>query len=192
MLRRLLVALLLTAALVTGCSDRRSVLTAGYESRFGHKRPPSPTATEAIAIAKRVEHEWRHELATRARQAPGQEFENPRPEELMSRLRAAARRYDFDIVSVTLLRPRQIAPKVIVRSTHYLDLARATHTILSRIDPRTPSGDDARGWRYEGFYFEAEDETGVPFLVTFNFWRGTSGGGGQWARSEPLYPFGHF
>jgi hypothetical protein len=48
-----------------------------------------------------------------------------------------------------------------------------------------------RGRRYEGFYLEAQDERGVPFLGVYNFWRGNHKGGGQWARSEPLYPFQH-
>jgi len=109
----------------------------------------------------------------------------------MLALRRAAQRYDFDVVSVQLLRPRQLAPKVVVRTKHYLALAHATAAILRRIDPRTPAVDDREGWKYEGFYFEARDERDVPFLIAYNFWRGPSAGGGQWARSEPLYPFVH-
>jgi hypothetical protein len=33
--------------------------------------------------------------------------------------------------------------------------------------------------------------TGVPFLAVFNHWRGSNRGGGEWARSEELYPFPH-
>ncbi len=41
--------------------------------------------------------------------------------------------------------------------------------------------------------FEARNVQGVPFLATFNWWRGVLGqvGGGQWATSQSLYPFPH-
>jgi hypothetical protein len=44
---------------------------------------------------------------------------------------------------------------------------------------------------YEGFFLEAQDERGVPFLSVYNFWRGQHKGGGQGARSEALFPFSH-
>jgi len=53
------------------------------------------------------------------------------------------------------------------------------------------TNDDRTGWRYEGFFLEADDEHGVPFAAVFNFWRGSGGGGGQFARSDPLIPFEH-
>jgi hypothetical protein len=65
-------------------------------------------------------------------------------------------------------------------------LAQATPAILKQLDPKNSTGDDRTGWRYEGFFFRADDEYAVPFLAVFNFMRGTySRGGGQWARSEP-------
>jgi hypothetical protein len=82
-------------------------------------------------------------------------------------------------------------PFVIVRTTHYLALARATPSILREIDPKSRTNDDRTGWRYEGFFFEAQDEHSIPFLGAFNFWRGRDGGGGQFARSDPLFPFAH-
>src|SRR5207247_101479 len=106
-------------------------------------------------------------------------------------LGAAARSHDFEVVSFRLLRPRRLAPRIVVRTTHYLELAHATRGILRRLDPKAATGDDRTGWRYEGFYFEADDEHGVPFLVVFNFLRGPHAGGGQWARSDPLFPFAH-
>jgi hypothetical protein len=78
-----------------------------------------------------------------------------------------------------------------VETRHYLALARATPAILARLDLHKRSAGDRRGWAYEGFYFEAEDEHRVPFLIVDAFWRGSTPGGGQWARSEPLYPFDH-
>jgi hypothetical protein len=109
---------------------------------------------------------------------------------LRARIDHAAERYDFDVVSLELERPRQLAPKVIVRTSHYLRLARATAGILRAIDPHLRTSDDRTGWLFEGFYFRAEDEHGVPFLIAYNFWR-SHGGGGEWARSERLSPFPH-
>ena len=89
-----------------------------------------------------------------------------------------------------LLRPGQLAPEIAVRTTHYLALARALPGILRNLDPHSAQS-DTRGWSYEGFFFEAQDENGAPFLAVYNFWRGQHNGGGQWARSEPLFPFPH-
>ena len=89
-----------------------------------------------------------------------------------------------------LLRPRQLAPEIAVRTTDYLGLAQALPGILRRLDPHEGRS-DTRGWSYEGFFIEARDERGVPFLAVYNFWRGQHKGGGQWARSEALYPFQH-
>jgi hypothetical protein len=122
---------------------------------------------------------------------PRNDFSNPSKDQLMGDLRALAQKHDFDLVSARLPMPRQAAPRIVVRTKHYLDLAHATPAILRQIDPRTATPQDSRGWKYEGFYFEAQDEHGIPFLIVFNFERGPSPGGGQWARSEPLYPYSH-
>lgn len=58
-----------------------------------------------------------------------------------------------------------------------------------RLDPQKAGGEDWQGWDYEGFFLGAQDQQGKPFLAVFNFWRAR--GGGQWARSEDLYPFEH-
>ena len=110
---------------------------------------------------------------------------------LRRRLDAAARRNDFEVASLRLLRPRGLAPRIVARTKHYVELAHAAPRILRRLDPKVATGDDRSGWRYEGFYFEADDEHGVPFLLVFNFLRGPHAGGGQWARSDALFPFAH-
>jgi hypothetical protein len=184
-----LIGFLLLAFLMSACSEKSSVLTAGYD-RLGGKSP-SPNAEKAVAQAAMSKRNWLHEIESRARRHPKERFLNPSMDELMGTLRTLARKNDFDIVSVRLLKPRQLAPMVVIRTKHYLDLAHATSEILRRIDPRAPVRPDSQGWKYEGFYFEAQDEHGIPFLSAFNSWRGASGGGGQWARSEPLYPFAH-
>ena len=54
----------------------------------------------------------------------------------------------------------------------------------------SPCWGGLEGWAFEGF-FEARDTEGVPVLAVFNYWRGPDRGGGQWARSEDLYPYAH-
>jgi hypothetical protein len=186
---RTLITLLLLAFLVSACSGKSSVLTAGYD-RLGGKSP-SPNAEKAVAQAAMTKRSWLHEIESRARRYPKERFSNPSKDDLMGGLRTLAQKNNFDLVSVRLLMPRQLAPVIVVRTKSYLKLAHATPAILRRIDPRAAAPEDSQGWKYEGFYFEAQDEHGTPFLIAFNFWRGASGGGGQWARSEPLYPFAH-
>lgn len=180
---------MLLVFLLAACSGRPSVLSAGYD-RVGGKTP-SPNTEKAKAQAAFAERSWEQEIQSRARHYPKKRFANPSKNELMGDLRALAKKNNFELVSVRLLMPGQLAPKIVIRTKHYLDLAHATPAILRRIDPRTAAPDDSQGWRYEGFYFEAQDEHGIPFLIAFNFERGPSPGGGQWARSEPLYPYAH-
>jgi hypothetical protein len=180
---------MLLVFLLAACSGKPSVLTAGFDGVGGHS--PSPNATKAKANAAFARRTWEHEIQSRGRRYPAKRFANPSKDELIADLRALAQKNDFELVSVRLLMPRQLAPMIVVRTKHYLDLAHATPAILRRIDPRTAAPDDSQGWKYEGFYFEAQDEHGIPFLVAFNFERGPSPGGGQLARSEPLYPYAH-
>ncbi|MDQ2909470.1 MAG: hypothetical protein M3R26_03155 [Actinomycetota bacterium] len=140
---------------------------------------------EAARQARSARAGWLRDMNNAARKYPGIRFRSLSREVLLSRLAREARVHDFDIVSVRMLRPRQLAPAVVVRTTHYVELARATGSILGKLDPVV------RYDRvYEGFYFEAQDERGVPFFSAYNVMRGRIEGG-QWARSEPLYPFPH-
>ena len=41
--------------------------------------------------------------------------------------------------------------------------------IAAALNPRLRVQDDRLGWEYEGFFFEAQDEHGVPFLAVFDF-----------------------
>jgi hypothetical protein len=134
---------------------------------------------------------WQRELRLGLSERPGLRFDNLSPTELRRRLDEAAETYDFDVVSVRFHRPKQLAPEVVVRTKHFEQLAQSARVILSRVDPKRMTSDDRTGWRFEGFYFRAEDEDGVPFFVVFNAWRQSEPGGGQWARSESLYPFPH-
>jgi hypothetical protein len=182
--------LLAAGALATGCDKHKSVLDEGVSRRMaGGTRVIGPS--EALRASSRARASWERELRKRAAADPATRFQNLPATELRRRLAAAAERYDFEVVSLELIHPRQLAPRVVVRTEHYLELAEATGGILRRLDPKSNTSDDRTGWRYEGFYFEAQDRDGVPFLIAFNYWRGDGPGGGQWARSERLFPFEH-
>jgi hypothetical protein len=121
--------------------------------------------------------------------APTPAIRQPARSDFRSKLRELAGRYGFHVVSAKVLRPRQDAPMVVVRTTNYPDLAQATGGVLRELNPKD-RGSDADGWHYEGFYWEARDERGVPFLVASTLTRGQVEGQ-QWARSEALYPYRH-
>jgi hypothetical protein len=172
-------------------TNHRDVLNAGYHvgmNRMAHHVGD----TEARRTAARVYATWRAGLRERGRAAPRQRFDNPSPSEYRATLRALARRHDFTVVSTTLLKPRQLAPVVVVRTSDYERLARTTiPKIWRQLNPKRDTGDDRTGWRWEGFFFEAVDERGVPFLAAFDSMRGRHRNGGQWARSDALFPFPH-
>jgi hypothetical protein len=160
-------------------SARRAVLYSGVH--FGIlQRVTRYSDAEAQRRGQHAESLWRAVIRGRAARWPQYRFDNLPASELRHRLARLARRYRFRVVSVKLLKPEQLAPEVVVGTRHYVALARATGKILQRID---------RG--YEGFYFEAVDERGLPFLLAYKFRRGPSGGGGYWARSDRLMPFAH-
>jgi hypothetical protein len=190
------VALAVLVALAAGCgsshSDSRALLYQGV----GLHQPGSTGANRPMGDAaahrggSRIRKQWEREIRSRAIEAPREYFVNLSPDTLKRRLAKAARDHGFQIAAVKVLRPKQLAPEISVRTTHYLALARDLPSILRSIDPHSGRA-DSRGWSYEGFFIEARDERGVPFLAVFNLWRGQHKGGGQWARSEALYPFLH-
>ena len=185
-----LAALLAVALVAAGCSSGggRSVLHEGIVSRTGAAVPISDH--EAAVIGRHAQAAWLKKLETRARRHQAQRFDNPARGEFRQRLHKLADRYGFEVVSAKVLRPRQDAPLVVVRTTDYRGLAKATSTILKQLDPKRSTGDDRTGWRYEGFFWEVRDERGVPFLIASTLTRGQVEGQ-QWARSEALYPFRH-
>ena len=117
---------------------------------------------------------------------------NLSPGEFRSRrLAQAASRYGFTIERVRFVHTRgQIAPLVIVETRSYLAFARATPAIVKSLDPLTDKTNNATGedfLTFPGFFLEAKDERGLPFLIAHAF----PSGGGQWARSDQLYPYAH-
>jgi len=187
---RLLIGLLALVGIASACGEHKSVLDEGIRPGMSGKTLVISRA-EALKDGRLRLAYWKSEIRKKVQADPKTRFQNLDPDLLLQRISDAASRYHFEVVSVELLRPRQLAPKLIVRTTHYLDLAHDTPEILRSLDPKAATSDDRTGWKFEGFYFEAQDEHGVPFLTVFNFMRGNGPGGGQWARSERLYPFDH-
>ena len=183
-----LLGLLGIALLLSACGEKKSILDEGVGAGMLGERHVVGS-TEARRAARTTTMQWERELRRGAEQRPRTRFRNLPPNELRRRLDLVARKLDFEVVSIEFLHPRQLAPKIVVRTSDYLRLTRATAGLLRRLDPKQRTT-DRTGWRYEGFYVRAEDEHGTPFMIVYNFWRG-GGGGGEWARSERLYPFQH-
>ena len=151
--------------------------------------PRSLSPQAAVAQAKR---EWRKELFASARSGDrATRFPSPSRAVLMHRLRRAQARYGFQIVSVRMLRPLQLAPVIVIQSERKQSTARATAVIIDLFDPRRVTKANPSGFAYEGYFLEARDKHGVPYLATFNHWRVPHVGGGEWAAAESLYPFPH-
>ena len=152
----------------------------------GVARGGSPTQRAAA-----IEQMWRANLRAGALAEPSEHFPSPSRAVLEARLRLAAKRFHFSVVSVQIVHPRQTAPFVIVETNDEQALSASTGAILHLIDPKARTNDDRTGWAYEGFLFEARNRHDVPFLATFNWWRGPHAGGGQWAATPSLLPFPH-
>jgi len=180
---------IVAAGLVAGCASSRSILYSGVSGPAGG---PKRVVTDAAALhdTRAVHAQWVTEITRRAREDPSQRFANLPARQLRLRLAEAASRYHFTVKKVQLLHPRQVAPLIIIQTRRYLALAHAVPAIENSLDPHAGHSDQA-SWAFEGFLLEAQDERGVPFLDAFNFVRGSGPGGGQWARSDPLYPFLH-
>jgi hypothetical protein len=178
------------AALAAGCSS-------GSEQSVLHQGISPGSSGNVVVISDHqasragatTRSSWRRALERRAQEHPRQRFDNPPRSEFRRSLRALARDHGFTVISARVLRPRQDAPMVVVETTHYRELARSTASIVRALNPKD-SGGDGEGWHYEGFYWEARDERGVPFLVASTLTRGQVEGQ-QWARSEALFPFSH-
>jgi hypothetical protein len=138
-----------------------------------------------------VRKSWLGELRRRAKEEPAARFDNLPRAVFYARLHAMEARYGFQLVEARILQPVQDAPLVVVKTQDAQAFSRAVPAIQHLLDPKRRTNDDRTGWAYEGFYLEAQDTQGTPFLAIFNYWRGTGVGGGQWASSESLFPFDH-
>jgi hypothetical protein len=105
----------------------------------------------------------------------------------------SASRFHYTVKRVSVLKGHDGAPLVIVRVTRrpLVSFSKAFPTLWRGLDPLIRSGPDWHAYKYEAFFFEAVDGRGTPFLVVWNAWRQPPRGGGQWARTEALFPFPH-
>lgn len=178
------------AAAITGCGNSRSILYEGISPGIAGGRIVISDA-RAIRDGRAIRKRWLADIARAGRDDPKPRFHNLSPAQLRARLATAAARYDLTVKSVQLLHPKQTAPLVIVQTRHYLAMAHAFGTILYKsLDPIRKHVRPNES--YEAFFFEAQDERGVPFIIVSYDARGQGGGGGgMWARSERLYPGPH-
>jgi hypothetical protein len=122
-------------------------------------------------------------------EAFNQRFPNPRPAAFRKRVALVGRRYGFRVASLRLVRPLQVAPLLIVRTSRdRASFVKDVPAILSLLDPTTP-GHNGAAATFEGFLFEAEDAQG-PFVQTSGGLRGQRWGG-EWSWNPNVYPFSH-
>lgn len=176
------------AAAVAGCGNSRSILYKGIAPGGGARIVISDAA--AVRDGRTIRHQWLAAVARAGREYPKPHFHNLSASQLRARLATAATRYGFTVKRVVFLHPRQVAPLVVVQTRHYLAMAHAFGTILSKsLDPLRRHVRPRE--TFEAFFFEAQDERGVPFIIVSYDARGRRAGGGMWARSEELYPGPH-
>jgi hypothetical protein len=122
-------------------------------------------------------------------QALEQRFPNPSPAAFRARVALVGRRYGFTIQDLRLLRPRQLAPLLVVRTAR--DRKSFVHdvpAIMRLLDPIANAG-TRNAFTFEGFFFEAVDARG-SFTRVENLNRGQSEGG-EWSWSRCDYPYPH-
>jgi len=185
---RRIVLLGLAGLTVAGCSHNagppgRAVLHTGVTiGQLTRNHVVGPR--EALRAGRYSRAYFVREIKVAARNEPSKRFDSPPRADLLARLREQGSKHHFRIVALRMLRPDQFAPMVIVSTRGYESLARAGAGIL-----RALNGKDLE--RYEGFYLEARDEWGIPFFTTDTLRRDRVEGG-VWARSDVLYPVGHW
>ena len=192
-------ALLVLALLAAGCSGSSGNLSPGP----GPELPVAPKQTllrvppldkgEAIRDERSARGQWLRSLHAAARSGSDWVFPNPSRSALLRRIERQARAHHFQVVSLGMLHPRQLAPVIVVRTAHPLALAHATLSVLKGLDPNYGRGEPSE--LYEGLYFAAVDVSGVPLFSVFEVVRSEAprgSEGGSWARSNALNPVPSF
>ena len=181
---------LLCGLTLAGCANSRSVLVSGITPGVSGAKIVIDDAT-ALRDARGIRKHWLGDIARRGRTDPRERFANPSIARFRRQLATAATHYGFVVKSLRFLRPRQLAPLVVVQTTHYVALAHAFHSIDQVLNPLNDRHVDrfggGFGGAFEAFFFEAQDERGVPFFVIADAVRGSHAYGQNWARAEALY-----
>jgi hypothetical protein len=116
-------------------------------------------------------------------------FPNPSPQAFRRRVELIGRRYGFRIVSLRLLRPRELAPLLVVETQRERKaFVRDVPAIVSLLNPRSSDGQQT-AQTFEGIFFEARDAKG-PFVGIEQVYRGWIEGG-QWSWDRFVYPYPH-
>lgn len=122
-------------------------------------------------------------------QALEQRFPNPTPSAFRRRVALIGRRYGFTVEELRLLRPRQLAPLLVVQTRRNRKaFVHDVPAIMRLLDPQT-SGAGRTAVTFEGFFFEADDHDG-PFVRVDDVYRGQTEGG-QWSWNPCVYPYAH-
>jgi hypothetical protein len=121
--------------------------------------------------------------------ALNQRFPNPSPREFRTRVALVGKRYGFRATSIRFLRPRELAPIVVVETDRdHKEFVGDVHAIVDLLDPRSTTGSQS-AVTFEGMFFEARDDDG-PFIRVLNAQRGEIMGG-QWSADQDSYPYPH-
>jgi hypothetical protein len=110
-----------------------------------------------------------------------QRFPNPTPAAFRHRVALVGRRFGFHVASLRLLRPEQLAPVLIVRTSRPRKaFVKDAGKIMTLLSPTSFAPHLHRvALTFEGFFFAAEDARG-PFFY--------AGGGSEWAANDCLLP----
>jgi hypothetical protein len=153
-------------------------------------RPAQVTDDEALHAEAVSWNQWLRDLRAAARANPEQRFRSPSAAVFMRRLAREAAAHDFTVVSVRMLHARQLAPLIVVRTSDGVALAHGMPSVLLALDSDWSPRSD-----YEGMYFAAVDEKGVPLFLASNVigdrWPHEFEGS-EWGRTDALYPLPHY
>ncbi|HZS23423.1 MAG TPA: hypothetical protein VFA30_00430 [Gaiellaceae bacterium] len=180
-------ALACLALVTAGCGGggASSVLEAGICRDVSQTCVPVGPA-KARAELRAARRGWLTALHANAGLDATHRFPTPPPRVLLARLRSQAVAHVFKIESVVWRHGRQPAPDIVLETSQYLDFTHSLPQIVDAIDPPPSSNEHV----YEGIFVEGVDPQHVPFVAVFDDVRGRVSGG-EWARSEPLYPYAH-
>jgi hypothetical protein len=117
-------------------------------------------------------------------------FPNLKPSVFRRRVELVGRRYGFRVRSLRLLRPREIAPLLVVETDRDRKaFAYDVRAIMALLNPSSSYGKET-ALTFEAFFLEARDEKG-PFVRVENIRRAWIEGG-QWSWNPCVYPVGYF
>jgi hypothetical protein len=115
-------------------------------------------------------------------------FPNPTPAAFRKRVARVGKRFGFTVASLRLLRPRQIAPLLIVKTQRPRKaFVRDIGQIMELLNPHSFAG-HRNALTFEGFFIGAEDAKG-PFTFSSSTIRNDESSSG-WATSRCLWPDG--